>query len=122
QIREQPNETTTTEITKSKDNEEKDIDKIERQHNTTRDKSEFQDKNSNDQFKASRQQKENTAHEIVVDDFRPLIDANTSNGLPKSTEELSDLIKYELGKMHEQYKISIETEHDNKLAKEIRDV
>ncbi|XP_045023229.1 uncharacterized protein LOC123467349 [Daphnia magna] len=40
----------------------------------------------------------------------------------KSTEELSFLIKYELGKMHEQYKISIETEHDNKLAKEIRDV
>ncbi|XP_045023163.1 uncharacterized protein LOC123466389 [Daphnia magna] len=72
--------------------------------------------------KASRHQKENTAHEIVVDDFRPLNDANTSNGLPKSTEELSNLIKYELGKMHEQYKISIETEHDNKLAKEIRDV
>ncbi|KAK4045733.1 hypothetical protein OUZ56_033634 [Daphnia magna] len=71
---------------------------------------------------ASRQQKENTAHEIVVDDYRPLNDANTSNGLPKSTEELSDLIKYELGKMHEQYKISIESEHDNKLAKEIRDV
>ncbi|KZR95583.1 Uncharacterized protein APZ42_010616, partial [Daphnia magna] len=122
QIREQPSETTPTGITKSKNNEEKDIDKIERQHNTTRDKSEFHDKNSNDQFRASRQQKENTAHEIVVDDYRPLNDANTSNGLPKSTAELSDLIKYELGKMHEQYKISIETEHDNKLAKEIRDV
>ncbi|KAK4003850.1 hypothetical protein OUZ56_005601 [Daphnia magna] len=70
----------------------------------------------------SRQQQENTTHELVADDYRPLNDANTSNGLPKSTEELSDLIKYELGKMHEQYKISIETEHENKLAKEIRDV
>ncbi|KZR98171.1 Uncharacterized protein APZ42_006536, partial [Daphnia magna] len=121
QIREQPSETTTTGITKSNDDEEKDVDKIERQHNTTRDKSEFQDKSSNGQFKVSKQQKENIAHERVVDDYRPLNDANTSNGLPKSTEELSDFIKYELGKMHEQYKISIETEHDNKLAKEIRD-
>ncbi|XP_045035875.1 LOW QUALITY PROTEIN: uncharacterized protein LOC123476928 [Daphnia magna] len=79
-------------------------------------------KSSTTTEKASTQQKENTARELVIDDYRPLNDANTSNGLPKSTEELSDLIKYELGKMHEQYKISIETEHDNKLAKEIRDV
>ncbi|KZS07757.1 Uncharacterized protein APZ42_028469 [Daphnia magna] len=120
QTREQPSETTTSGITKSKDYEEKDIDKIERQKNTTRDESEIQDKSLNDQFEVSRQQKENIAHERVVDDYRPLNDANTSNGLPKSTEELSDLIKYELEKMHEQYKISIETEHDNKLAKIIR--
>ncbi|KAK4037729.1 hypothetical protein OUZ56_029758 [Daphnia magna] len=39
-----------------------------------------------------------------------------------TVEEFGDKIKFEISKMHEQYKISIETEHENKLAKEIRDV
>ncbi|KZR97033.1 Uncharacterized protein APZ42_008311, partial [Daphnia magna] len=43
-------------------------------------------------------------------------------GLPKNIEEFSDKIKIEISKMHEQYKINIETEHENKLAKEIHDV
>ncbi|XP_045027913.1 LOW QUALITY PROTEIN: uncharacterized protein LOC116932457 [Daphnia magna] len=43
-------------------------------------------------------------------------------GLPQNIEEFGDKIKFDISKMHEQYKISIETEHENKLAKEIRDV
>ncbi|KZS00771.1 Uncharacterized protein APZ42_002793, partial [Daphnia magna] len=46
----------------------------------------------------------------------------TESGLPQNIEEFGDQIKFEISKMHEQYKISIETEHENKLAKEIRDV
>ena len=36
----------------------------------------------------------------------------------KSNEEL----KYHVGKMHDQFKIRIETDNANKLAKDIRDV
>ncbi|KAK4009701.1 hypothetical protein OUZ56_018847 [Daphnia magna] len=46
----------------------------------------------------------------------------TESGLPQNIEEFGDKIKFDISKMHEQYKISIETEHENKLAKEIRDV
>ncbi|KZS06419.1 Uncharacterized protein APZ42_030137, partial [Daphnia magna] len=46
----------------------------------------------------------------------------TESGLPQNIEEFSDKIIIEISKMHEQYKISIETELENKLAKEIRDV
>ncbi|KAK4045615.1 hypothetical protein OUZ56_033302 [Daphnia magna] len=46
----------------------------------------------------------------------------TESGLPQNIEEFGDNIKFEISKMHEQYKISIETEHENKLAKKIRDV
>ncbi|KZS03112.1 Uncharacterized protein APZ42_034237 [Daphnia magna] len=44
------------------------------------------------------------------------------SGLPKNIEEFNDKIKFEITKMHKQYKIGIETKHENKLAKEIRDV
>ncbi|KAI9553725.1 hypothetical protein GHT06_021661 [Daphnia sinensis] len=47
---------------------------------------------------------------------------NPNTGFQVSTGELSPELKYELSKMHEQFKISVETEHENKLAKEIRDV
>ncbi|KAK4006335.1 hypothetical protein OUZ56_011489 [Daphnia magna] len=43
----------------------------------------------------------------------------TESGLPQNIEEFDDKIKFEISKMHEQYKI--ETEHENKLAKEICD-
>ncbi|KAK4045790.1 hypothetical protein OUZ56_033780 [Daphnia magna] len=46
----------------------------------------------------------------------------TESGLPQNIEEFGDKIKFKISKMHEQYKISIETEHENKLAKEICDV
>ncbi|KAK4017537.1 hypothetical protein OUZ56_032949 [Daphnia magna] len=46
----------------------------------------------------------------------------TESGLPQNIEEFGDKIKFDISKMHEQYKISIETEHENKLAKEIHDV
>ncbi|XP_045030955.1 uncharacterized protein LOC123473721, partial [Daphnia magna] len=46
----------------------------------------------------------------------------TESGQPQNIEEFGDKIKFDISKMHEQYKISIETEHENKLAKEIRDV
>ncbi|XP_045027903.1 uncharacterized protein LOC123471074 [Daphnia magna] len=46
----------------------------------------------------------------------------TESGLPQNIEEFGDKIKFEISKMHEQYEISIETEHENKLAKEIGDV
>ncbi|KAK4015087.1 hypothetical protein OUZ56_030077 [Daphnia magna] len=49
------------------------------------------------------------------------IKGETESGLPQNIEEFSDKIKFEISKMHEQYKISIETEHENQLAKEIRD-
>ncbi|KAK4045288.1 hypothetical protein OUZ56_032826 [Daphnia magna] len=49
------------------------------------------------------------------------IKGETESGLPQNIEEFSDKIKFEISKMHEQYKISIETEHENKLAKEIRE-
>lgn len=44
------------------------------------------------------------------------------SGLPKNIEEFNDKIKFKITKMHEQCKIGIETKHENKLAKEIRDV
>ncbi|KAK4007241.1 hypothetical protein OUZ56_012401 [Daphnia magna] len=46
----------------------------------------------------------------------------TESGLPQNIAEFGDKIKFEISKMHEPYKISIETEHENKLAKQIRDV
>ncbi|KZS08324.1 Uncharacterized protein APZ42_027722 [Daphnia magna] len=46
----------------------------------------------------------------------------SESGLLKNLDELNDKVKLEISKMHEQYKISIETEPENKLAKEIRDV
>ncbi|KAK4028686.1 hypothetical protein OUZ56_021690 [Daphnia magna] len=49
------------------------------------------------------------------------IESETGSGLPQNIDEFNDKIKFEISKMHEQYKISIETEHENKLAKEIRD-
>ncbi|KAK4015066.1 hypothetical protein OUZ56_030056 [Daphnia magna] len=42
----------------------------------------------------------------------------TESGLPQNIEEFGDKIKFDISKMHEQYKIK----HENKLAKEIRDV
>ncbi|KAK4007030.1 hypothetical protein OUZ56_012185 [Daphnia magna] len=42
----------------------------------------------------------------------------TESGLPQNIEKFGDKIKFEISKMHEQYKIK----HENKLAKEIRDV
>ncbi|KZS06172.1 Uncharacterized protein APZ42_030454 [Daphnia magna] len=50
------------------------------------------------------------------------IKGETESGLPQNIEEFSDKVKFDISKMHEQYKISIETEHENRLAKEIRDV
>ncbi|KAK4006532.1 hypothetical protein OUZ56_011686 [Daphnia magna] len=50
------------------------------------------------------------------------IKGETESGLPQNIEEFSDKVKFEISKMHEQYKINIETEHKNKLAKQIRDV
>ncbi|KAK4006572.1 hypothetical protein OUZ56_011726 [Daphnia magna] len=50
------------------------------------------------------------------------IKGETESGLPENIDEFNNQIKFEISKMHEQYKISIETEHENKLAKEIRDV
>ncbi|KAK4013780.1 hypothetical protein OUZ56_026333 [Daphnia magna] len=47
---------------------------------------------------------------------------DTESGLSENIDEFNDKIKFEISKMHEQYKISKETKHENKLAKEIRDV
>ncbi|KAK4028115.1 hypothetical protein OUZ56_017293 [Daphnia magna] len=52
----------------------------------------------------------------------PINEETLENCLPKNINEFNDRIKFEITKMHEQYKISVETEHDKKLAKEIRDV
>lgn len=52
----------------------------------------------------------------------PVNDGKANDELPQSVIDLTRRLKYEVEKMHEQYKISIETEHENKLAKEIRDV
>jgi len=46
----------------------------------------------------------------------------TVNGLPEKLEQFGEELKYQIGKMHDQFKIKIETDHANKLAKEIRDV
>ncbi|KAI9555943.1 hypothetical protein GHT06_018484 [Daphnia sinensis] len=47
---------------------------------------------------------------------------NEENGLPKNINEFEEKVTFQINKLHEQYKIRIETEHENKLAKEIRDV
>ncbi|KAK4027711.1 hypothetical protein OUZ56_016759 [Daphnia magna] len=49
------------------------------------------------------------------------IKGETESGLPQNIEKFSDKVKFEISKMHELYKISIETENENKIAKEIRD-
>ncbi|KAK4006568.1 hypothetical protein OUZ56_011722 [Daphnia magna] len=51
----------------------------------------------------------------------PIKGETSESGLPENIDEFNNQIKFEISKMHEQYKISIETEHENKLAKEIRD-
>ncbi|KAI9557148.1 hypothetical protein GHT06_016955 [Daphnia sinensis] len=50
------------------------------------------------------------------------IPENEENGLPKNINEFEEKVTFQINKLHEQYKIRIETEHENKLAKEIRDV
>jgi len=42
--------------------------------------------------------------------------------LPKDIKEFNQVVQYQIGKMHEQYKQRIETEHENRLAKEIREM
>ena len=42
--------------------------------------------------------------------------------LPQTIQEFDTLVQFQIGKMHEQYKINIEIEHENKLAREIRDM
>jgi hypothetical protein len=42
--------------------------------------------------------------------------------LPKNIQEFNSFVQFQIGKMHEQYKISVEIEHENRLAKEIRDM
>ncbi|EFX75157.1 hypothetical protein DAPPUDRAFT_108213 [Daphnia pulex] len=42
--------------------------------------------------------------------------------LPKDIQEFNQIVQYQIGKMHEQYKQRIETEHENRLAKEIREM
>ncbi|KAI9562511.1 hypothetical protein GHT06_009953 [Daphnia sinensis] len=59
---------------------------------------------------------------MQLDTPSPSMNPSTNTGFQISTAELSPELKYELSKMHEQFKISVETEHENKLAKEIRDV
>jgi hypothetical protein len=42
--------------------------------------------------------------------------------LPKDIQEFNQILQFQIGKMHEQYKQRIETEHENRLAKEIREM
>ena len=44
----------------------------------------------------------------------------TVMGLPGKLEQFSEELKYQIGKMYDQFKVKIETDHANKLAKEIR--
>ena len=46
----------------------------------------------------------------------------TDTKLPALIEPFSEELKYHVGKMHDQFKIRIETHNANKLAKEIREV
>ena len=46
----------------------------------------------------------------------------TDTKLPASIEPFSEEMKYHISKMHDQFKIRIETDNANRLAKEIRDV
>ena len=45
----------------------------------------------------------------------------TDTILPASIEPFGEEFKFHVGKMHDQFKIRIETDNANKLAKEIRD-
>jgi hypothetical protein len=42
--------------------------------------------------------------------------------LPKNIQEFNSFVQFQIRKMDEQYKISIEIEHENRLAKDIRDM
>jgi len=42
--------------------------------------------------------------------------------LPTNIREFNQVVQYHIGKMHEQFKQRIETEHENRLAKEIREM
>ncbi|KAK4031101.1 hypothetical protein OUZ56_024627 [Daphnia magna] len=64
----------------------------------------------------------NEAEKPEARTYESPINEDSNYGLPTSINELNRHLKFEIGKMHEQYKISMETEHENKLAKEIRDV
>jgi hypothetical protein len=46
----------------------------------------------------------------------------TDTKLAASIEPFGEEFKYHVGKMHDQFKIRIETDNLNRLAKEIRDV
>jgi hypothetical protein len=46
----------------------------------------------------------------------------TDTGLPASIEPFGEEFKYQVGKIHDQFKVRIQTDNANTLAKEIRDV
>ncbi|KAK4045577.1 hypothetical protein OUZ56_033223 [Daphnia magna] len=75
-----------------------------------------------DDTEKTSQQEIPEAASLTLEQVPEVLKDETESGLPQNIEEFSDKIKFEISKMHEQYQISIETEHENKLAKEIRDV
>ena len=48
--------------------------------------------------------------------------AEQESELPRTIKDYDQLMQFKIDKMHEQFKIRVETEHENKLAKEIRDM
>ena len=46
----------------------------------------------------------------------------TDTKWPNSIDQFNEELKYQVGKMHDQFKLRIEIDHANALAKEIRDV
>ena len=75
--------------------------------------------------------RKNRKHKITykknIDDDDDMMQTESSNenetdtNLIKSLDQFGGELKYKLAKMHEQFKIKIDTDHANELAKEIRD-
>ena len=56
------------------------------------------------------------------DDMMQTESSETNTNLTKTLDQFGEELKFKLTKMHEQFKIKIETDHANELAKEIRGV
>ena len=71
------------------------------------------------------QRSKNKKHKITnkknIDSDMMQTESNETN-LTKSLDQFGEELKFKLAKMHEQFKIKMEKDHANKLAKEIRDV
>jgi hypothetical protein len=79
-------------------------------------------KSETNKTKASNNSTETETADINNPDNQADDSTEKLTDLPKDIQEFNQILQFQIGKMHEQYKQRIETEHENRLAKEIREM